>query len=147
MDTLVSIDDGRILWDNLEYARIQVRIRKSSSASLSKNLRINGKLYHVRIVEEITSQGGDLCNASVFVMLLQIVCPQEILLSKKPSSPGGRATKGKAMEESGCGRRSHARGTVRISLRKRKKGVYLRNVFLAMGMECRRKVSFLPQTK
>jgi len=36
--TLVSIDDGTVLWENLEYARIQVRTRKSSSASLTKKL-------------------------------------------------------------------------------------------------------------
>jgi len=60
--TLVSIDDGTVLWDNLKYARIQVRIRKSNNASLSKKLRINGKVFRARIIEEIPSQGGDFCK-------------------------------------------------------------------------------------
>jgi len=60
--TLVSIDEVTVLWDNLEYARKQVRLQNSCSASLSKNMRINGKVYSVHIVEEINSQGGDLCK-------------------------------------------------------------------------------------
>jgi len=37
--------------------------------------------------------------------------------------------KGKVTEEKDRGRRSHARGTIKISLRKRQKGVSLRNFF------------------
>jgi len=62
--TMVSIDEVTETWDNLEYARILVRLLKSNSANLSKNMLINGQAYHIHVEEEMPNQGGGLCRCN-----------------------------------------------------------------------------------
>ena len=39
---LVAIDEAVEAWDNLEYARLQVRLRKLHLSRVSKRIHING---------------------------------------------------------------------------------------------------------
>jgi len=56
---LVSFDEE---WENLEYARVQVRIPISSNARLSKPFRINSLIFPITIEEEAMGQGGCSCK-------------------------------------------------------------------------------------
>jgi len=51
--SLVSIDNSTLLWENLEYARLQVRVQKNHNVRLAKGMRINGQEYSILIEEEI----------------------------------------------------------------------------------------------
>lgn len=50
--TLVDIDKATKAWENLEYARLQVRLLKSCCARLAKGMMINGHVYNICIEEE-----------------------------------------------------------------------------------------------
>ena len=52
------------MWENLEYARLQVRLLKSCKAEMMKSLKINGKMYNVTIVEEVFTQERGECWCS-----------------------------------------------------------------------------------
>ena len=60
--TLVSIDESTTLWENLEYARLQVRLLKNYIARVSKNMRINGQTLSIFIEEEHPAKPGDQCT-------------------------------------------------------------------------------------
>jgi len=64
--TLVSIDEATETWDNLEFARLQLRVLNSGFLSLSKNMRINGQPYTVCIVEEAECVGGGSCRCKCY---------------------------------------------------------------------------------
>ena len=68
--TLVSIDEATETWDNLEFARLQLRVLNSGFLSLSKNMRINGQPYTVCIVEEASAWEGVAVGASVIPMII-----------------------------------------------------------------------------
>jgi len=59
--SLVGIDEATTKWENLEYARIQVRALKSCKAEMSKAFRINGQVYNICLVEEDPRQEGRVC--------------------------------------------------------------------------------------
>jgi len=65
MAELITIDEATEQWENLEYARIQIRVLKSCKVGVSKGYQINGHIYNIRIVEEEPSQGGGVCNCLV----------------------------------------------------------------------------------
>jgi len=50
--SLVDIDRATETWDNLEYARLQVRTLKSGSAKITKGMKINGQILNIYIEEE-----------------------------------------------------------------------------------------------
>ena len=50
--TLVNIDKAIEAWENLEYARLQVRLLKSCCARLAKGMMINDHVYNICIKEE-----------------------------------------------------------------------------------------------
>jgi len=50
--SLVDIDKATESLDNLEYARLQVRLLKSCSARLAKGMKINDHVYNICIEEE-----------------------------------------------------------------------------------------------
>jgi len=52
MATLVSIDTSTLLWENLEYARLQVRVKNQSYIRLEKKLWINEQIWNILIEEE-----------------------------------------------------------------------------------------------
>jgi len=51
--SLISIDEDTMNWENLEYARLQVRLLRSCNVRLSKAFKINGKIYNINIEEEL----------------------------------------------------------------------------------------------
>jgi len=51
--SLVSIDEDTMNWENLEYARLQVRLLRSCNVRLSKAFKINGQIYNINIEEEV----------------------------------------------------------------------------------------------
>lgn len=58
----MSIDKSTLVWENLEYARLQVRILKNRNARLSKGMKINNQIFNIFIEEEIPSVNGNLCK-------------------------------------------------------------------------------------
>ena len=60
--SLVKIDESTRLWENLEYARLQVRVRKACKADMVKDFRINGQLCNIVITEEIPSKEKGECS-------------------------------------------------------------------------------------
>jgi len=52
MASLVSVGTSTLLWENLEYVRLQVRLKNRSNVRLAKRLRINDQLWNVLIEEE-----------------------------------------------------------------------------------------------
>jgi len=60
--SLVEVDESTLSWENLEYARLQVRLLKSCKVEMMKSLRINGKVYNVTIVEEVFNQERGECT-------------------------------------------------------------------------------------
>ena len=59
--SLVDIDESTLSWENLEYARLQVRLLKSCKAEMSNGFKINGHVYNISLVEELPSQGRGEC--------------------------------------------------------------------------------------
>ncbi|XP_068461571.1 uncharacterized protein [Phaseolus vulgaris] len=66
MATLVSVDNSTLVWENLEFARLQVRILKNCNARLKKDMRINNKIYSIFIEEENPSAKGNPCKCSAY---------------------------------------------------------------------------------
>jgi len=62
--SLVKIDESTRLWENLEFARLQVRLRKACKVDMVKEFRINGQVCNIVITEEISSKerGGCSCH-------------------------------------------------------------------------------------
>ena len=60
--TLVSVDESTVQWENLEYARLQVRLLKNCSARVSKKMRINGQTLSIFIEEEQPAKPGGQCT-------------------------------------------------------------------------------------
>lgn len=62
MATLVSVHDSTMMWENLEYARLQVRLLKNNSARMTKSMQINGNVYNIHIEEEYPCEFGGQCK-------------------------------------------------------------------------------------
>lgn len=62
--SLVFIDKATKSWDNLEYARLQLRLLKSCSISLAKGMKINGHVYNICIEEEHPNFVEDKCKCT-----------------------------------------------------------------------------------
>jgi len=62
--SVVSIDKSTLLWENLEYARIQVRLLKNQSARLAKVMRINDQNFSILIEEESPGDSIGPCRCS-----------------------------------------------------------------------------------
>jgi len=60
--SLVDIDENTLSWENLEYARLQVRLPRSWKLEMTKGFRINGQVYNISLVEEVFSQGRGECS-------------------------------------------------------------------------------------
>jgi len=60
--SLVDIDESTLAWENLEYARLQVRLLKSCKVEITKEFKINGHVYNISLVEEWPSQGRGDCK-------------------------------------------------------------------------------------
>jgi len=68
--SLVDIDASTLSWENLEFARLQVRLIKSGTPELMKGFKINGQIYNISIVEEKPCQGKG-----------ESLCPEYLLTS------------------------------------------------------------------
>jgi len=64
--SLVSVDNSTLIWEYLEFARLQVRILKNCNARLKKDMRINNNIYNIFIEEENPSAKGILCKCSAY---------------------------------------------------------------------------------
>jgi len=62
--SLVSIGKSTLLWKNLEYARLQVRLLKNQNARLAKGTRINNQIFSILIEEEIPCDSRGLCKCN-----------------------------------------------------------------------------------
>jgi len=59
--TLVSIDESTVMWENLEYAILQVRLFKNCNAKMAKSMRINDQMLSIYIEEEHPTRFGGQC--------------------------------------------------------------------------------------
>ena len=123
----MSIDKSTLLWENLEYARLQVRILKNSNARLVKDMRINNKIFSIFIEEENPSAKGNLCKCSYYgvgssdnVSSLHTYVEETDLSVNSCEEDVGRATEGLDVQR---GRRAKEE----TSLRKRQKYLGLRS--------------------
>ncbi|XP_068475216.1 uncharacterized protein [Phaseolus vulgaris] len=62
MASLVSIDKATLLWENLEYARLQVRLLKNRNARLAKKMKINDQILSIFVKEETPCETKGLCK-------------------------------------------------------------------------------------
>jgi len=60
--SLASIGRATLLWENLEYASLQVRLPKSQSVRKAADMKINNNLYSILIEEEVTCGNGGSCR-------------------------------------------------------------------------------------
>ena len=62
--SLVSIGKATLLWENLEYAILQVRMPKSQSVRMAVDMKINNNLYNILLEEEVIcgNRGSCRCN-------------------------------------------------------------------------------------
>jgi len=52
MATLVSVDTTTLLWEHLEFARLQIRLKNRNSIRVNRSLRINDQVWDVLLEEE-----------------------------------------------------------------------------------------------
>jgi len=64
--TLVSVDDATLSWDNLEFARVQVRTLRSSSSRWVKRMEFNDIMYNIVMEEEPPVGDGGVCKCNNF---------------------------------------------------------------------------------
>lgn len=60
--SLVSVDKDTENWENIEYARMRVRLLRSCKASLNKDIKTNGVIYSVIIEEEAICGNEGKCK-------------------------------------------------------------------------------------
>jgi len=60
--SLVKIDESTRLWENLEYARLHVRLPKACKVDMVKEFMINEQLCNIVITEEIPSKERGECS-------------------------------------------------------------------------------------
>ena len=63
--SVVTIDEATLSWENLEFARFQVRMSLSCKEGVVKAFQINGKAFNISLVEEEPLQGVGVCNCPV----------------------------------------------------------------------------------
>jgi len=59
--TLVAVHDSTTMWENLEYARLQVRLLKNRNANMAKSMNINDQVLSIYIEEEHPTGLGGQC--------------------------------------------------------------------------------------
>jgi len=66
--SLISIDESTVMWENLEFARLQVRVLRSSSARMAKSMKINGQVMAILLEEEQPTRlvGQCMCHRNYF---------------------------------------------------------------------------------
>ena len=64
----VSIDESTTMWENLEYARLQVRLLKNCNAKMAKSMRINDQTMNIYIEEEHPTRfrGECMCHRNLY---------------------------------------------------------------------------------
>jgi len=50
--SLIAIDDTTLLWENLEFARLKVRIENNCFVRVAKKMRINNQVLSISIEDE-----------------------------------------------------------------------------------------------
>jgi len=64
--TLVSVDEATLSWENLEFARLQVRTPLSRSFRWVKSMRFNDLTCNIVMEEELSTNGGGFCKCNNF---------------------------------------------------------------------------------
>jgi len=62
--TLISIDNATLLWENLQYARLKIRLEIDRYVRVAKKMKINDHLLSIFIIEEFSVFTFDQCNGS-----------------------------------------------------------------------------------
>jgi len=60
--TLISIDNATLLWKNLQFARLKIRLENDRYVRVAKKMRINDKMLSISIVEELPVSTTDQCK-------------------------------------------------------------------------------------
>ena len=60
--TLISIDNATLVWENLQFARLKVRLGIKRYIRVAKKMKINGQLLSISIVEELPLSTVDHCK-------------------------------------------------------------------------------------
>ncbi|ESW12629.1 hypothetical protein PHAVU_008G128800 [Phaseolus vulgaris] len=84
--TLISIDNATLLWENLQYARLKIRLEIDRYVRVAKKMKINDHLLSIFIIEEFSV--FLLINAMVLIttMSLLIVFHHQKLMFNNLSS-------------------------------------------------------------
>jgi len=61
MGIIISIDNETLLWHNLEYARVQMRLSLHSDVKMKARIKINGTLCPVLVEEELSLCASQRC--------------------------------------------------------------------------------------
>jgi len=82
--SLVSIDNSTLLWENLEYARLQVRVQKNHNVRLAKGMRINGQVYSILIEEETLADAEVDAGVAMMGLAPRTVSPRRRRMLRNP---------------------------------------------------------------
>jgi len=103
--TLVSVDTSTLLWENLEYARLQVHSSLSCNIRTVKSMRINNHTYSILIEEEASVTYGGIhmayhCDfdSSDSVSSTETYI-EETLLSTKSCKEGEKSGSGRPFDQ------------------------------------------------
>jgi len=57
--TLVDVDEATLNWEQVEYARLKVRLAMASKVQICEEIMINGTLYQISVEEEFTYEDSE----------------------------------------------------------------------------------------
>jgi len=88
MGTVVDVDMKTTQWQNLEYARVQVRLPLQAEVRMKKTIKINGVLCPVVVEQELALDGNKGCYScrKEEVIVTKIIC-QKFQCTKQKSNP------------------------------------------------------------
>jgi len=61
-NSLIAIDDTTLLWENLEFARLKVRVENNCFVRVAKKMRINNQVLSISIEEECPMASIGICK-------------------------------------------------------------------------------------
>lgn len=60
--TLIGVDEATLAWENIEYARLKIRIPLGDSALLNHNMLISGQIYAMGVEEDMLFNANNECQ-------------------------------------------------------------------------------------
>jgi len=82
--TLISIDNATLLWENLQYARLKIRLKFDRFVGGTKKMKVNDHMLSIFVVED--SPAPDQAKILTIATSLPITFHHQILLLKNLSS-------------------------------------------------------------